>query len=196
MDSQIQALTDKVYQEGVLKGEQQAKQIIASAEAEALKLEEQARAQAKRIVAEAERQATELRANTERELQLSASKIIEASRASIVELISGKIASESVSAIQAKPELIQQVVLEIAQRFDLKQGVEISTAQAETLEAYFAQRAKALLSEGLSIKAVAGKDVPYTISPKDGAFKVEVSEQAFAELFKSLLRPQLAQQLF
>ena len=196
MDSQIQALTEKVYQEGVLKGEQEAAKILADANVQAEQIERDARARAEQIIAEAQRSASELKANTERELKLNASKLIEATKASIVDVLAGRIAGDSVQALTANPELLQRVVLEIAKGFDLKHGVEITSNQAEELKAYFAQNAKALLEEGLTIKQVAGKATQYTIRPQNGSFKVEIGEQEFVELFKSILRPQLAQELF
>ncbi len=196
MDSQIQALTEKVYQEGVLKGEQEAAKILADANAQAEQVERDARVRAEQIIAEAQRSASELKSNTERELKLNASKLIEATKASIVDVLAGRIAGDSVQALTANPELLQRVVLEIAKGFDLKHGVEITSSQAEELKAYFAQNAKALLEEGLMIKQVAGKATQYTIRPQNGSFKVEIGEQEFVELFKSILRPQLAQELF
>ena len=196
MDSQIQALTEKVYQEGVLKGEQEAAKILAAANAQAEQVERDARTRAEQIIAEAQRSASELKSNTERELKLNASKLIEATKASIVDVLAGRIAGDSVQALTANPELLQRVVLEIAKGFDLKHGVEITSSQAEELKAYFAQNAKALLEEGLTIKQVAGKATQYTIRPQNGSFKGEIGEQEFVELFKSILRPQLAQELF
>lgn len=196
MDSQIQALTEKVYQEGVLKGEQEVAKILAAANAQAEQVERDARTRAEQIIAEAQRSASELKSNTERELKLNASKLIEATKASIVDVLAGRIAGDSVQALTANPELLQRVVLEIAKGFDLKHGVEITSSQAEELKAYFAQNAKALLEEGLTIKQVAGKATQYTIRPQNGSFKVEIGEQEFVELFKSILRPQLAQELF
>ena len=196
MDSQIQALTEKVYQEGVLKGEQEAAKILAAANAQAEQVERDARTRAEQIIAEAQRSASELKSNIERELKLNASKLIEATKASIVDVLAGRIAGDSVQALTANPELLQRVVLEIAKGFDLKHGVEITSSQAEELKAYFAQNAKALLEEGLTIKQVAGKATQYTIRPQNGSFKVEIGEQEFVELFKSILRPQLAQELF
>lgn len=196
MDSQIQALTEKVYQEGVLKGEQEAAKILAAANAQAEQVERDARTRAEQIIAEAQRSASELKSNTERELKLNASKLIEATKASIVDVLAGRIAGDSVQVLTANPELLQRVVLEIAKGFDLKHGVEITSSQAEELKAYFAQNAKALLEEGLTIKQVAGKATQYTIRPQNGSFKVEIGEQEFVELFKSILRPQLAQELF
>lgn len=196
MDSQIQALTDKVYQEGVLKGEEEARKIVEQAEVEAERIEAEAEAKAQRILSEAERMASERKENTERELKLYAAQLVEATRASLVDTLTGRIASDNVEALQTSPEFIQSVVLELVKGFDLQRGVEITTAQSAQLEEYFARNAKALLEAGVTIKNVAGKAVEFSVSPKDGSFKLQIGESEFRDLFKSILRPQLSQQLF
>ena len=70
MDTKIQELTDKIYKEGVEKGNEEAGRIIADANAQKQAILTEAEAEAKRIVAQAEKQAAELKKNTEAELKL------------------------------------------------------------------------------------------------------------------------------
>ena len=70
MDTKIQELTDKIYKEGVEKGNEEAGRIIAEANAQKDTILKDAEAEAKRIVAAAEKQAAELKKNTEAELKL------------------------------------------------------------------------------------------------------------------------------
>ena len=72
MDTKIQELTDKIYKEGVEKGNEEAGRIIADANAQKQAILTEAEAEAKRIVAQAEKQAAELKKNTEAELKLFA----------------------------------------------------------------------------------------------------------------------------
>ena len=65
MDTKIQELTDKIYKEGVEKGNEEAGRIIAEANAQKDTILKDAEAEAKRIVAAAEKQAAELKKNTE-----------------------------------------------------------------------------------------------------------------------------------
>lgn len=196
MDTQIQALTEKVYNEGVNKGKEEATRLIEEAKAYAAKLEAEAKTRAEKIVRDAECQSNELKQNTERELRLQANQLIDATRASLIEQLTGEIATANVQAMQTNPEFIQSVILELVKGFDISKGVEVSTSIAEKLEAYFAQNAKHLLEQGVTIKQVAGKTTDFTLRPVDGSFKLQIGEAEFAELFKSILRPQLAQQLF
>ena len=70
MDTKIQELTDKIYKEGVEKGNEEAGRIIADANAQKQAILTEAEAEAKRIVAQAEKQAAELKKNTEAELKI------------------------------------------------------------------------------------------------------------------------------
>lgn len=196
MDSKIQALTDKVYNEGVLKGNAEADKIIAAAEARISARETEAKQKAEEIIRTAQRQAEELKQNTERELQLYATQLVEATRAAVVSELSGTIASNNVQALGTNPEFIQAFVLDLVKGFDVNRGVEISGTNAEKLEAYFASNARDLIEKGVTIKSVAGKNTEFTLRPVDGSFKLQIGESEFLDLFKSFLRPQLAQQLF
>ena len=77
MDTKIQELTDKIYKEGVEKGNEEAGRIIADANAQKQAILTEAEAEAKRIVAQAEKQAAELKKNTEAELKLFATQSVE-----------------------------------------------------------------------------------------------------------------------
>lgn len=196
MDSKIQALSDKVYQEGVLKGQAEAERIIAEATARAEAREAAAERRAAEILQGAERAVEVLKQNTERELQLYAGQLVEATRASVTAELTGRIATENVEALSANPEFIQQFMLELVRGFDLSRGVEIAGADAERLSEYIARHARHLLDEGLSIKTVAGKPSQFVLRPADGGYKLQIGEAEFLELFKSFVRPQLQEQLF
>ncbi len=196
MDSRIKELTEKVYNEGVQRGNAEAERILSEARQRATELEDKAKAQAAEIVRVAQREADTLRQNTESELRLYASQLVESIRASVTDKLTGDIASDNVSAASTDPEFMRRLILELVSGFDLDRGVEISTANAEALSTYFAQNAKAMLERGVRIKSVAGKPTDFSIGPADGAFKIQIGEAEFLELFKSFLRPQLAQRLF
>lgn len=196
MDSKIQKLTEKIYNEGVQKGHEAASQILAEAQARAAEIEADARRQADDMIRSAERHSQELRQNTQSELKLYANQMVESVKSTLLDKLNGEIASTSVHAAMADPTFMQQVILELVKGFDLSRGVVIETAQASELKAYFASTAKAILEQGLEIKSVAGKPTDFVVKPADGAFKIQIGEAEFVELFKSFLRPQLGEMLF
>lgn len=196
MDSKIQELTDKIYREGVEKGNEQAAKIIAEAEAKSVETINNAKAEAERIVSDAKKKATEFQQNTESELKLYAGQMLESLKSTIVDQISGEIVSANVKAASANPEFMQQMMLDMAKNWASGESIIISTQNATALHSYFESNAKDLLNNKVTIKEVNNQPVAYTIQPKDGSYKIEFGEEEFINLFKSFLRPRLVEMLF
>ena len=195
MDSKIQELTDKIYREGVEKGNEQAAKIIAEAEAKSVETINNAKAEAERIVSDAKKNATEFQQNTESELKLYAGQMLESLKSTIVDQISGEIVSANVKAASTNPEFMQQMMLDMAKNWASGESIIISTQNATALQSYFESNAKDLLNN-VTIKEVNNQPVAYTIQPKDGSYKIEFGEEEFINLFKSFLRPRLVEMLF
>ena len=196
MDTKIQELTDKIYKEGVEKGSEEAKRIIADANAQRDTILKEAEAEATRIIANAEKQSSELKKNTEAELKLFASQSVEALKSEITNLITGEIVSANVKAAVTDPNYMQKVILELVKSWPANEFLTIQTADADSLRAYFNANAKDLLNKGCKIEKVNGKKATVSIIPADGSYKVTFGEDEFVEFFKEFLRPQLVETLF
>ena len=93
----IQELTDKLYREGVEKGNAEGMRLVEKAKAEADKLVADARKEADEIVDKARKQAQELEANTKSELKLYAGQALNALKASMSSMyaeVAGKMTTE------------------------------------------------------------------------------------------------------
>lgn len=196
MDTKIQELTDKIYKEGVEKGNEEAGRIIADANARKETILSAAEAEAKRIVETAKKEADELKKNTEAELKLFAAQAVEALKSEVTNLITGEITSSNVKAVVSDADFMQKVVLEMAKEWAAKECLTIRTARADELTKYFVANAKALLDGGVKIEKVGGKNAGFTIVPADGSYKVSFGEEEFTSFFKEFLRPALVEMLF
>lgn len=196
MDTKIQELTDKIYREGVEKGNEEAGRIIADANSQKQTILSEAEAEAQRIVAAAEKQAAELKKNTEAELKLFASQSVEALKSEIANLITGEIASANVKAATTDPAFMQKVILELVVNWPANEFLTIQTDDAEGLQKYFAANAKSLMNKGFKIEKVNGKKASFSVIPADGSFKVTFGEDELIAFFKEFLRPQLVEMLF
>lgn len=192
MDDKIKQLTDKVYTEGVERARTEGERIIADAQERAASIVREAEARATELRQSAEQSNIRHREQTESELKLYAQRLVESTRASIEDSLTGTIATDAVRALQLDGDLLRQLVLKIVGGFSVERGVVIETAEAEALQAHLSSAAKGLLEAGLEIKSVAGVPTHYVVRPKDGAYKVEIKPETFVELFKSVLRPTLA----
>ena len=189
MENKIQELTDKIYREGVEKGNTEAQKLIANAQDEAKKIVEDARKEAEAIVAASRKSADELAENTKSELKLFAGQAVNALKSEIATLVTDKI-------VNADKDYLNAFIVALASKWSVNEPIVISTADADGLKKYFASQAKALLDKGVKIEQVNGNKTLFTVSPADGSYKVNFGEEEFMNYFKEFLRPQLVEMLF
>lgn len=194
MDNKIQELTEKIYNEGVEKGRSEAERLVAEANDKAAEIVKAAEAQAQEIVAQARKAAEELNANTRSELKLYGGQAVGAMKSEIATLVTDTIVKESLGKA-FKDNLLKEVIIKIAERWNSDEQLVISTSETEELKAFFAAKAKELLDKGVEIKQVNGVK-GFTVSPADGSYKVNFGEGEFEAFLKSFLRPQIVELLF
>lgn len=196
MDAKIQELTDKIYREGVEKGNEEAGRIIAEAKAEEQNMLRNARKEAEEIVAQARKEAAEWKKNTESELKMFASQAVEALKSEVTNLITGKVVSDNVKAASTDAEFMKKMMLEIAREWAKNGAISIQTSDAKELTSYFQANASDLLNKGVTIEEVNGRKTSFSIAPADGSYKISFGEEEFITYFKEFLRPQLIDILF
>lgn len=194
--STLQELTDKIYAEGVEKGNAQAQQIIDNANAKAAEIVAAAEKEAQAKIANAEKKAQELDKNTRAELKLFAEQSVNALKTEVTNLLTDKVASDSVKAATADPKFMQSIIAKLAQEMAKDGNVTIDAKDAEALKAYFAANAKDLLNRGVKIEEVKGIKTDFAIVPEKGGYKLNFGDKEFVEYFKEFLRPQLIELLF
>lgn len=196
MDQKIRELTDKIFNEGVEKGRAEADRILAEAREKSSKMLEDAQKEAEAIRKNAEKGRDELKSNTTSELKLYTGQTLQALRTAIADSITDKIVTESVGKATADPSFFPSIITKVVSNWTPGEEVVIETADAKALEAYFAKEAKELLDKGLTIKEAAGRTTEFTLTPKNGSYKIKFGESELIELFKSFLRPRLVEMLF
>jgi V/A-type H+-transporting ATPase subunit E len=196
MDTKIQELTDKIYREGVEKGNEEASRIISLAKEKEESIIREAENRAKKLLADAEKQASELKKNTKAELRLFASQSVEALKSEIANLVTNKTVTESVKAATVDASFMQQAILEISREWVKREPVTIQAAEADALRRYFEANAKEALDRGVKIEQVNGRPATFTLAPADGTYRISFGEEEFVAYFKEFLRPQLVELLF
>ena len=192
----IQELTEKIYREGVEKGQAEADRIVEEAKHTAEQIIAEAREQAKGIEAQAQKKAGELDANTKSELKLYTSQALNALKSEIANVLTDKISKDAAADLAANKDFLGQFAVMLASKWADNEAVVLSSSEAESLKAYFAAQAKELLEKGVTINKVNGKETMLTISPADGSYKVNFGKEEFEAYFKNFLRPQLVEMLF
>ena len=192
----IQALTEKILQEGVEKGKAEAARIVEEARQEGARIVADARREAESIVALAQKKSTELDNNTKSELKLYTAQALSALKSELTNVVTDKVVSQAVEGLAADKNFLGQFAVALASKWAQDEPIVISTAEADSLKSYFATKAKELLDKGVTINQVNGKDTLLTVAPADGSYKVNFGKEEFETYFKGFLRPQLVEMLF
>lgn len=196
MENKIQELTDKIYREGVEKGNEEAQRLVSNAREEAEKILEEARKEADSIIASAKKTAAETAENTQSEIKLFAGQAVNALKTEIASLLTNQVVSDAVKGFVSDKDYLNKFIVSLATQWAANEDIVISTSDAEGLKKYFAANAKSLMDKSVKIEQVNGNKTLFTISPADGSYKVNFGEEEFENYFKDFLRPQLVEMLF
>lgn len=202
MDNRLQELTDKIYQEGIIKGQAEADKINAKAKADATQIVAEAREEALQIVAAANKNAKEIKDNTNSEIRLAARQVIEALKLEVVGLINGSITSSEIKAGMGDVQFIQKTIEMMVKNWVANSGavpdmkILIPQKDEKTVMNYFNSVAKGLLEKGFTIETVNGLKAGFQVAPKQGGYKISFTDQDFINLFQEFLRPKVVDLLF
>ncbi len=196
MENKIQELTEKLLNDGVEKGNAEAARIVSEAEAKAASLLSDAEAKAKEILANAQKEVQALQDNTKSEIRMYASQAVSALKSEIANVVGDKVVKEAAKNVVDDKAFMNEFILKLAEKWSDGENMVISSADAESLKALFASKAKSLLDNGVRIEKVNGNDASFIIQPENGAYKVKFGEEEFENYFKKFLRPQLVDMIF
>ena len=195
MENKIQELTEKIFNEGVERGKNEATRLIEEAQKKAEAIVNEARENAAAIVAQAKKDAEEINNNTRSELKLYGAQAVGALKSETANIVTDTIVDSAVKEALAG-DALKNILLKIAERWSADEPLVISTSEAQELKAYFAAKAKDLLDKGVKIEQVNGLKTSFSIAPADGSYKVNFGEAEFEAFLKSFLRPQIVELLF
>jgi V/A-type H+/Na+-transporting ATPase subunit E len=202
MQTKLQELTEKIYQEGVNKANEEADKIVSQAKKEAEELVSKAKKEADEIVKKAEKDAEELTRNSLNELQLSARQAISDLKQKVVNLIETKtIGKETKDAFQ-NSAFVQVIIQTIVEKWspDDAENVELSLLlpkdKQKEFDAFFKGEAKQLLDKGLEVKYSEKVKTGFKIGPKDEGYQISFSDADFDHFFRNFMRPRLVELLY
>jgi len=202
MENKLQELTQKLYNEGVEKANEEADKIIKEAKSEADKIKKNAEKEAKGIIEEAEQKSEEIKKNVHAELELASKQTVRKVKQQITDLITSKVIDEPVKKAFDDEKFVKEIIETMIKNWDpqKKESVDLSVLLPEKLEKEFEKYFKAKTGKELNAKlelsfsdAVKGG---FKIGPADNSYKISFSEEDFINFFKSYLRPKTGEMLF
>ncbi len=199
MNDQLQDLLKRVYEEGVAKANAEAEKIVNEAKAKAEELITKATADAEGKIAAAEKQATDTKKNTESDLTMAASHSLNAVKQKITELILSKSLNTKLSTAFSDAEFIKKLIYEALNTWKSNRAsgtITISETMKPLLDEFYLKSLKELFDNKLQIDFSPSMKNGFSLAPEDGTYKLSFSDEDFANLFKTYLRPRTKELLF
>ncbi|MDD7552697.1 MAG: V-type ATP synthase subunit E family protein [Candidatus Cryptobacteroides sp.] len=200
MSNKLQELTDRLYNEGLSRGREEGELLLANARKEADEILAAARREAESIVKDARENADKLRSKAESDIRMASEQSLQATRKDIEDLLLNSVCADKVSAALKDEDLIKEMIMSVASRFDSGETEDLSLVLPEELrsklEPWVASELKKAL--GKKVEASFSKKISggFTIGPKDGSWYVSFSDETFRELICEYLRPVTRKLLF
>jgi len=202
MNDKIQALTSKLYREGVEKGEEKASAIVKEAQDKAREVVAGAEARAEALMAKAAGDAENLRRNVEAELRLAGVQAVDNLRQRIVRLVSLKTVEDPVGNSFMEPAVVSDFIRLVLQNWKAGQGPSpdliclLPENKRKELEQSVRKAAAEFLAKGVEIRFSPSLKGGFRVGPKDGSYLISFTDEDFKEFFSLYLRPRTKAMLF
>jgi len=199
MSDQLQDLLKRVYDEGVAKANAEAEKIIGDAKAKAEGIIKSANLEAEKAIQLSEKKALDLKNNTDSDLLMAANHSISAVKQKIVELILDESLSVKMSDTFSDAEFLKKLILESLNAWKANSGsgsIVISETMKPHLDEFYIKSIKGIFDGKLTVDFSPVMKRGFQIAPADGTYKISFTDEDFANLFKTYLRPRSKEILF
>ena len=201
MQNKLQELTDKLYNEGLSKGKQEAEQMMANAKNEAAQIIAQAKEQAQEILAKAQNDAAELKSKTENDVKMASLQAFTAVKQQIESVITAKTLAPAKSAV-AETEFLKEIVKAIVTAFNPQNSDSVALdiilpAEKQTeLEQFAKEQLSKICSAGVDVQFSKGVQGGFKIAPKGEGYMLSFTDKDFENIIAEYLRPKTKELLF
>lgn len=202
MQNKLQELTDRLYEEGLSKGRQEADALLEKARKEAQDIVAQAREEAEAIRADAEKRAVKIRNMVQGDIKMASTQTIAALRQQVENMVLTKAVAKPVGVALSDEGFVKDLIKMVVRSFNASNpdGIPLevilpAAAQKELEQAYRNEIEKDL-GAGIEVKNVKGLANGFKIGPKDGGYQLSFTADDFTGLVSEYLRPATKKILF
>ena len=202
MQDKLQELTDKLYQDGLSKGKQEAQALLQKAQQEAQALVQKAKEQAESIVSSAKKEMAEQQANTQNELKMAAQQSLVALKSQIEALIVAKTLQTPIQKAVSEIDFVKDIMKTAIEAFKPKVDSAVSlelllpASMKTQWEAALPSLLHRQLQQSLSVSFHENIKSGFSIASVEDGYQLRFSDADFEALFSEYLRPKTRKFLF
>ncbi len=200
MQTKLQELTEKIYNEGVQKAKDEAELIINEAKEKSAAIEKEAEKTAEGIIADARQKAETIKTHADAEIKMALNQAVSALKQDITGLITLKALQPPLKEVFGDNQYIKTLIEIIVKgwtqqgNFDLQ--VILPGQDMAKMEEYFKNQLAVEMNKGLELSFSDNLKSGFKIGPADGSYVISFSDQDFMNFFKAYLRPKTNELLF
>ena len=197
MENKLDQLTQKIYQEGIDKAEEEAAKIKSNARREADEIKDNARQEAEQIRKQAEDDAQQMRRNTESDLKLAGQQAISSLKQRIKDLLAARVLDEPAKKLMVDKDFLKELIIEVTQNWEEAESIELQVSDKlkKSMDEAFENSLRKEI-DGLEITYNKRLSQGFRIQPKDGAYQITFTEEDLKEFFKPYLKQKAEQIIF
>lgn len=202
MQNKLQELTDKLYNEGLSKGKQEAEDLVAKAKAQAAQIVAKAEEEASAILTKATKDAESLKSMAAGDVQMATKQSIAAVKQQVEQIVISKLVNAPVEKSFSDADFVKGLILTVVKAFDASNpesvGLDVILPESmkDTLGKSLAGEVSGVLSKGVDVSFMKGLANGFKIGPKDGGFVLNFTADEFSGLIGEYLRPATKKILF
>ena len=202
MQNKLQELTDKLYNEGLSKGKQEAEELLARAHADADRILADARHQAEQILADARKETEALRKTAENDIAMASRETLSAVRQQTERVVVAGALGDTVAKTLSDSSFVRELLETVVKAFraDDAEPRELSAilpaSMQEELRDRYANELSALMGKGVNVRFEKNTLGGFRIGPAEGGFRLDFTDADFTALLSAYLRPATRKILF
>lgn len=202
MQNKLQELTDKLYNEGLSKGKQEADDMKAKAKTESAAIISKAQEQAKEIILAARKESDELKSKAENDIKMASVQAFTSIKQQIEKSIIMKAVSTPLTLGISDKDFIQSIITTVVSAFNPNsvEPVSLSIILPENKKAemdnFITNQISKLCTAGLDVKFSKNIDNGFQIGPKGDGYMISFTDKDFENLISEYLRPKTKTLLF
>ena len=201
MQNKLQELTDRLYKDGLSKGQQEANLLLEKAKKEAEQMLAKAKEEADQLLIQAQETAAEAKKNVESEVRLATRQTMTTVKQTIEELVTTKVIAAPTKAVMTDAEFVKSLIKTAVERFspqsaNAQLSVILPEAMQQSLQAFVDEQIRKQLSGGLEVQFDKTIKSGFKIGAKADGFHISLTDKDFESLFSEYLRPNIRALLF
>jgi len=198
MADQLQEMLNKIYEEGVNKAKAEAAKIMETAQHEAELTVSNAKTEAEKIIKDAKQKAVDMEKNLNSDLKMAAQQAMSALKNKIINTLMIETVDNQTSQSMQDSAFLQKLILEVLGKWSPQSSLVLTVPdnKKKELDSFFSSNVKSVFAGNLKIEYSPVMKNGLTVAPADGTYKLNFTDEDFANFFKSYLRPKATQILF